>query len=210
MKIPNLIEPNHRILIVDDNRAIHDDLCKILCGEMPEADLQNDEEFLFGTVPVPATDFQIDSAYQGEEGLEKVKHALAEGRPYALAFVDVRMPPGWDGVETIVRFRQVDPDLQTVICTAYSDYSWKDMQRRLGHSDSLLILKKPFDNIDRDHPVGPRAHPEMAGEPAGGSENGRSGRDGGAAYRGTAGGQRAASRSSESLRSEPRRRKHSG
>jgi PAS domain S-box-containing protein len=139
------LESNSRILIVDDNRAIHDDLCKILCGEMP---LQEDEAFLFGTVPVPVTEFQIDSAYQGKEGLEKVKQALAEGRPYALAFVDVRMPPGWDGVETIVRFRQVDPNLQTVICTAYSDYSWTDMQRRLGHSDNLLILKKPFDNVE--------------------------------------------------------------
>jgi len=149
MKSPPLIESNHRILIVDDNRAIHDDLRKILCGETPRhADIQDAEAFLFGAVPVPVTDFQIDSAYQGEEGLAKVERALAEGRPYALAFVDIRMPPGWDGVETIVRFRQADPNLQTVICTAYSDYSWNDMQRRLGHSDSLLILKKPFDNIE--------------------------------------------------------------
>ena len=68
-----------------------------------------------------------------------LREAVAAGRPYALAFVDVRMPPGWDGVETITRFRKVDPDLQTVICTAYSDYSWNDIQRRLGHSDSLLV-----------------------------------------------------------------------
>ena len=74
--------------------------------------------------------------------------ALGAGRPYALAFVDVRMPPGWDGVETIERIWQVDPDLQIVICTAYSDYSWEDMQRRLGQSDSLLVLKKPFDTIE--------------------------------------------------------------
>jgi PAS domain S-box-containing protein len=149
MKSPNLAEPNHRILIIDDNRAIHDDLRKILCGEAEQqADLQDDEAFLFGTVPLPVTDFEIDSAYQGQEGLEKVRQALVEGRPYALAFVDIRMPPGWDGVETIAHLREVDPHLQTVICTAYSDYSWSDMQRRLGHSDSMLILKKPFDNIE--------------------------------------------------------------
>ena len=69
-------------------------------------------------------------------------------RPYAMAFVDVRMPPGWDGVETITHLWKAYPHLQTVICTAYSDYSWTDIQRRLGHSDNLLILKKPFDNIE--------------------------------------------------------------
>jgi PAS domain S-box-containing protein len=149
VKSPALVEPNNRILIVDDNRAIHDDLRKVLAGEAePSAGLQDDEMALFGTVPVPVTTFEIDSAYQGQEALERVTQASAEGRPYALAFVDVRMPPGWDGVETISHIRAVDPHVQTVICTAYSDYSWKDIQRRLGQSDSLLILKKPFDNIE--------------------------------------------------------------
>jgi PAS domain S-box-containing protein len=149
MTITNLDEPNHRILVVDDNPAIHDDLRKVLGGDSSELqDLASDEALLFGTTVVPATSFEIDSAYQGEEGLEKVKQALSESRPYAMAFIDVRMPPGWDGIETITRVRKVDPDLQTVICTAFSDYSWMDIQRRLGHSDNLLILKKPFDNIE--------------------------------------------------------------
>ena len=149
MTLPEFNQPNHRLLVIDDNPAIHDDLRKVLFGEAtPEAGLQDDEEFLFGTAPVTALNFEIDSAYQGQEGLEMVRLALSAGRPYALAFVDIRMPPGWDGVETISRLRGVDPRLQTVICTAYSDYSWSDIQRRLGHSDSLLILKKPFDNIE--------------------------------------------------------------
>ena len=143
------IEPNRRILIIDDNRAIHDDLRKILSDETEvQAGLRDDEELLFGTVAAPVVNFEIDSAYQGEDGLEMVSLAMARGRPYALAFVDVRMPPGWDGVETITELRKVDPNLQTVICTAYSDYTWKDIQGRLGHSDSLLVLKKPFDNIE--------------------------------------------------------------
>jgi len=76
--------------------------------------------------PGPLTDveFEIDSAFQGQEGLAKVQHALNEGRPYAMAFVDVRMPPGWDGIETISRIWKMYPELQVVICTAYSDYSW--------------------------------------------------------------------------------------
>jgi PAS domain S-box-containing protein len=58
------------------------------------------------------------------------------------------MPPGWDGLETIAHLWQAYPHLQVVVCTAYSDYSWKDFQGRLGNRDNLLILKKPFDNIE--------------------------------------------------------------
>jgi PAS domain S-box-containing protein len=149
MKSPGWLEPNHRILVVDDNAAIHDDLRKILLGEgEAQANLLEDEELLFGAKPEAATMFEIDSAYQGQEGLSKLEQSLAEGRPYALAFVDVRMPPGWDGIETIAHLWKTYPQLQVVICTAYSDYSWKDMQRQLGPSENMLILKKPFDNIE--------------------------------------------------------------
>ncbi|HEY7302803.1 MAG TPA: response regulator [Bryobacteraceae bacterium] len=151
MTLNALPESNHRILIVDDNRAIHDDLRKILIGDSnDDLELLSDESLLFES-PVqraPATKFEIDSAYQGQEGLARVQRRLAEGSPYALAFVDVRMPPGWDGVETITRLWGVDPNLQIVICTAFSDYSWNDIQTKLGHSDNLLILKKPFDSIE--------------------------------------------------------------
>jgi CheY-like chemotaxis protein len=149
MKSPGVFEPNHRILIIDDNRAIHDDLRKSLLGEVKTQEhLQDDEAFLFGGEAVPITRFEIDSAFQGQEGLAKLEQSLAEGRPYAVAFVDVRMPPGWDGVETITRLWQAYPSLQAVVCTSYSDYSWNDIRRRLGESENLLILKKPFDNIE--------------------------------------------------------------
>jgi PAS domain S-box-containing protein len=151
MKQPSSIEPNHRILVIDDNRAIHDDIRKILIGESDQnSDLLSDEDFLFGaSAPrAHAGKFEIDSAYQGQEGLARVKQKLAQGSSYALAFVDVRMPPGWDGVETVTRLWEVDPSLQVVICTAYSDYSWGNIQSRIGPSDNLLILKKPFDNIE--------------------------------------------------------------
>ena len=141
--------PAYRVLIVDDNRSIHDDLRKILIGDgSGSTDLQGDEELLFEKVQVSGARFEIDSAYQGQDGLVMMRQAVAEGRPYALAFVDVRMPPGWDGVQTILHLWKAYPDLQVVICTAYSDYSWKDIVKELGHSDSLVILKKPFDNIE--------------------------------------------------------------
>jgi diguanylate cyclase (GGDEF)-like protein/PAS domain S-box-containing protein len=140
---------NRRILIVDDNLAIHEDIVKVLAGtDSEEQALDSDEALLFGTEAVQTVQFEIDSAFQGQEGLEKVRTAISEGQPYAMAFVDIRMPPGWDGVETIGRLWKADPSLQVVICTAYSDYSWSEMRRQLGSSDSLLILKKPFDNIE--------------------------------------------------------------
>jgi len=77
--------------------------------------------------------------------LAAVREAVRAARPFAVAFVDVRMPPGWDGVETTCRLWEADPDLQVVICTAYSDHSWDEMIARLGTSDRLVILKKPFD-----------------------------------------------------------------
>lgn len=142
---------NNRILVVDDNPAIHDDFRKVLGGTRePQADLMNAEAALFGEeiAPLVTANFEIESAYQGQEALAKVEQSMASGRPYAVAFVDVRMPPGWDGIETVLRIWQVYPELQVVICTAYSDYSWEEMIRKLGSSDNLVILKKPFDNVE--------------------------------------------------------------
>jgi two-component system, sensor histidine kinase and response regulator len=142
---------NHRILVIDDNRAIHNDFRKILTTSSDLLnDLSKDEAALFGdtTVNLELPIFEIDSAYQGEEGLQLVEKSLLEDRPYALAFVDVRMPPGWDGVETTCKIWEKYPDLQVVICTAYSDYTWQEMLRTLGYSDRMVILKKPFDSIE--------------------------------------------------------------
>jgi two-component system NtrC family sensor kinase len=90
----------------------------------------------------------MDSVFQGAEALEKVSASLVNGTPYAMAFVDMRMPPGWDGVETAEHLWRADPRLQIVFCTAFSDYSWADVLTRLKGRDRLLILKKPFDTIE--------------------------------------------------------------
>src|SRR6185503_2181487 len=134
-----LIQPidpptNRRILIIDDNPAIHEDFQKILCPQTSSESLEEDEALIFGKCAnTPRrSSFQLESAFQGQEGLDKVNAAHKEGRPYALAFVDGRMPPGWDGVETIDKIWQSCPDLQIVICTAYADYSWEEIVKRLG------------------------------------------------------------------------------
>ena len=144
----NLIE-NRRILLIDDTPAIHEDFRKILVNQNPAADLDQMEAALFGAKPQSdPVRFELDSAYQGEEGWAKVRASLEAGLPYAMAFVDMRMPPGWDGVETIEHLWQADPLLQIVVCTAYSDYTWEEVLERLDVSDRLLVLKKPFDAIE--------------------------------------------------------------
>ncbi len=137
-----------RIIVIDDNEAIHEDFLKILTNQPDSTQLDEDEAILFGdsmALQADGLSFEVDSAFQGRNGCELVQEAVDAGRPYALAFVDMRMPPGWDGVETIKRLWQIDPHVQVVICTAYSDYSWRETIDELGQSDQLLILKKPFD-----------------------------------------------------------------
>ncbi len=140
-----------RILIVDDNRAIHDDFRKILLDRDPDENLRNLEASLFGDA-VPAVErrlgFRVDSAYQGSEALALVQRSLEDRQIYSVAFVDMRMPPGWDGLETIEHLWAVDPQIQVVICSAYSDQDWEDLTARLGRPDKLLVLKKPFDVIE--------------------------------------------------------------
>lgn len=146
----DITDLKRRILLIDDNPAIHDDFRKVLVRENRSSTLDSDAEALFGTsAPVQTgPTFDLDSAFQGEEALEKVRQSLESKQPYAMAFVDMRMPPGWDGLETIRRVWEADPNLETVICTAYSDHSWEEIQQALGVSDRLLILKKPFDKIE--------------------------------------------------------------
>ncbi len=142
---------NRRVLVIDDNPSIHEDFRKILSPTFATAAaLDATERAVYGEHAdfVRQSQFQVDSAYQGQEGVQLVKKALAAGQPYAMAFVDVRMPPGWDGVETTRKIWELEPDLQVVLCTAYSDYSWGEMFEKLGQRDGLLILKKPFDAVE--------------------------------------------------------------
>src|SRR5690606_4856679 len=141
---------HRRILVVDDNPKIHEDFCKILSPRSAPSQLLQAEAELFGTAePVDGSlDFEIHSAYQGDRALPLVERAVENGTPVAVAFVDIRMPPGLNGVETARELWSIDPRLQLVLCTAYSDYSWEEMVAELGARGGFLILKKPFDSIE--------------------------------------------------------------
>jgi diguanylate cyclase (GGDEF)-like protein len=144
---------NYRILIIDDNAAIHHDFRKVLSADAEltaKAALDSLEADILGesTTAADRPIFEIDSAYQGQEGVAMTHQAVIDGHPYAMAFVDMRMPPGWDGLETIERLWVEDPDVQVVICSAHTDYDWTEVVTRLGHSDKLLVLRKPAEPIE--------------------------------------------------------------
>ena len=140
---------NRRILIIDDKESIHEDFKQILSEVTQNAPLERARAAVFGQdTGSSAISFDVDCAFNGHEGLEKLTQANRQGKPYAMAFVDMRMGSDWDGLETIERLWKVQPNLQVVICTAYSDYSWQEIIKRLGETERFLILKKPFDNME--------------------------------------------------------------
>ncbi|PKL49668.1 MAG: two-component system response regulator [Planctomycetes bacterium HGW-Planctomycetes-1] len=140
---------NRRILVIDDNPSIHDDFRQILANAPKNDSLDRARAAVFGQdIEDVGVIFEVDCALSGHEGLEKLIEANRQGKPYAVAFVDMRLESGWNGVETIERLWKVQPQLQVVICTAYSDYSWHEIINRLGETEKLLILKKPFDHVE--------------------------------------------------------------
>ena len=141
-----------KVLVVDDNVAIHADFAKILIRAAPTNDLDELERLTFGGAPAPLTEqlngYKLESAFQGQQALERVEAATRANDRFALAFVDMRMPPGWDGLETIEHLWVADPGLQVVICSAYSDYDWDEVLSRLNRPDKLLVIKKPFEAVE--------------------------------------------------------------
>jgi DNA-binding LytR/AlgR family response regulator len=133
---------DYRVLVVDDVKDIHTIFSRILTYQ-PQPKAGGQVTPILQTLPT----FKIDNAFQGEDALRLVRESLIENKPYALAFIDIRMPPGWDGIKTIQQIWEVDKDIQIVICTGGSDYSWEDTVIRLDNIENFLILKKPFDAV---------------------------------------------------------------
>jgi CheY-like chemotaxis protein len=143
---------NRRVLLVDDHRPIHDDFRSILNNRgLASERLGELESTFFGDAVLPSVllpKYEMESAFQGQEALNKVEEARRAGQPYALGFIDVRMPPGWDGIETIQHIWNVDTEMQFVICTAYADYTWEEIFKRFGNTERVVFLRKPFDQTE--------------------------------------------------------------
>ncbi|WP_446009213.1 ATP-binding protein [Candidatus Electrothrix sp.] len=139
-----------RVLIIDDNEEIHNDIKKILRPPPAKNDLDSLLAGITGkTAPQEMEHvIEVDSAFQGDKAVEMVRKARLEERPYSLAYVDMRIPPGLDGLQTIKKLQMEDDRLQYVIITAYSDYSWQEISDALIAKDNLLVIKKPFEAIE--------------------------------------------------------------
>lgn len=139
-------ELNRRILVVDDEPRILDELQKVL---VPNAvvgqELKALEDRLFGesAVSVKRT-YQVHCCQQGDEAIEAVRKALADKQPFAVIFLDVRMPPGPDGVWTAEHIRKIDPNVQIVMMTGYSDFDSSEIAHRVPPEDKLLYVQKPI------------------------------------------------------------------
>tara|TARA_R110002096_G_scaffold143328_5_gene299461 strand:- start:119284 stop:120843 length:1560 start_codon:yes stop_codon:yes gene_type:complete len=144
---------NNRILVVDDNEAIHEDYRKILLADDSTSELDELEAELFGddeAKPSYTSELvvELDHASQGEQAIEMVEASLGDGAPYAVIFMDVRMPPGMDGIETTRRVLELDDRVCVVICSAYSDHSWDDISAAFRGTDRVFFLKKPVGIVE--------------------------------------------------------------
>ncbi|MDD3051849.1 MAG: hybrid sensor histidine kinase/response regulator, partial [Candidatus Cloacimonetes bacterium] len=150
---------NKRIIIIDDNADIQEDYRAILNPQAKSDAIYDIESFLVEEDNAPEslksedkekllaiTDekYELEFASQGEEGYRKIKLAIEEKNPFAVAFIDMRMPPGWDGLETSRKIREIDRNVEIVIVTAYADVPRKKLAALITPKDKLLYLKKPF------------------------------------------------------------------
>jgi len=141
---------NYRVLVVDDDAAVLSLYETILAPSAPpQIFLENPELFPTASTSIGNHHFELTVASQGQESLELAEESRQQGRPFAVAFVDVRMPPGMDGLETARRLRAIDPQLHIVIASAYSDYQ-PSAFRRAVH-DRLFFMRKPFIPEEIEH-----------------------------------------------------------
>ncbi|HOL32222.1 MAG TPA: hybrid sensor histidine kinase/response regulator, partial [Anaerohalosphaeraceae bacterium] len=139
---------NRRILLVDDEIRILDELKKVLApSETTSQELQDLESRLFGTSSKKSNrlkTYHVECCCQGDQAIEVVRNAIEIGKPFAVAFLDIRMPPGPDGVWTAEQIRRLDPNVQIVMMTGYSDFDINEIARRVPPEDKLLYMQKPI------------------------------------------------------------------
>lgn len=148
MDLPRRHNGRLRVLIVDDDANLHGDYSRALALSRPQHQLAAARDALFGVTTAASggddPEFDLVHAYDGASALALVESGVATGQRFSVAFVDMRMPPGWTGAETIRRLWDADPTIQAVLCTAFSDFTWDKVLLEVGRSEGLHLLRKPF------------------------------------------------------------------
>ena len=88
--------------------------------------------------------FDIVACNQGDDAIKVAEAAREQGEPFDVVILDVRMPPGIDGVEAGSQIRQLDPDVEIVFVTGYSDIAFEELQRRVPPPMHLHYFNKPL------------------------------------------------------------------
>ncbi len=136
---------NNRVLIVDDEHEIVDSLKNVLVNSSENEALSNSSKELFGEKKDEGPSLFVDVALSGSLGLEKVKESLDKQSPYAVIFLDIRMP-NQDGVQTAFKIREIDPFIEIIFMSAFSDYSPEELYGFFGRK--FPFLTKPFSKDD--------------------------------------------------------------
>jgi signal transduction histidine kinase len=143
-----------RILVADDERAVLDAyrtvLSDINAPHVRDDKIESLEARLFGaqrTIESGPT-FTSVLCRGGEEAVEAMRGSTADDPPFPVAFLDVRMPPGIDGIETAARIRALDPEINIVIVTAYADSHPREIAQRVPPLDKLFYISKPFQKME--------------------------------------------------------------
>ncbi len=136
---PNDTSRNRRVLVVDDDQGILDTYTDILA---PRPQRFAQLKSLVDVAEPPIANFELSVANQGEAAVELVRARSSQNLLYGIVFIDMRMPPGMDGLATARAIRAIDARVFIVIVTAYSDHSLDEINRQLGHD--ILLLRKPF------------------------------------------------------------------
>jgi AraC-like DNA-binding protein len=142
--------PQDRILIIDDNPETHRDFRLALASDPCKTESQAGEELVFQKpekVLLPKPGYRLEHAMSGGEAVEVVKTSVAAGDPFQLAFMGI----GITGIECagiVESLWEIDSSIQIVIVTDHVDRSWQNLSERLGHTDKLLLLRKPFEKVE--------------------------------------------------------------
>jgi diguanylate cyclase (GGDEF)-like protein len=140
-----------RVLIADDEPSILESYREILKGSPPSSGsdrLSDLRTRLFGgarkVAPGLQQEFDLLFCTGAEEAVQAVRNALARGNPFDLVFLDMRMPPGPNGVWAAEQIRALDGNVDIVVATAYSDINPEEIAQRVPPTGSLFYLQKPF------------------------------------------------------------------